>query len=305
MKVDYEGKKNNLPDFLFVGTGKAGTSSIYKYLKEHPEVFLPEVKETLFYQIVDNPNKAQLQYLRGVTEDFDSYLRLFEGAQESAVCGEVTPSYLYYHNLVIPNIQRYHPNWKDLKIAITLRNPIEKVISQYFFVKNTLKYKKDSSIEEMLQKEKLRIKENKLLPDLFLVDTSLYYQSVKAYLSTFDKVEFFLYDDLKNSSQALFSKVCDFIEVDNSFVPSSINEVFNKSQNLIPRNKFLLKVINKGFASRVGKIFSPQMQQMMKVNIMKEEEIAAETIERLKKIFHDDIKRTEDLISIELSHWLK
>src|SRR6185312_8267384 len=85
-----------LPDFFIVGHAKSGTTAMYEMLRPHPEIFMPEVKETWYFarelrsplRKGDNPRHP---------ETLEGYLALFAGAQPGQKLGEATPSYLYSH----------------------------------------------------------------------------------------------------------------------------------------------------------------------------------------------------------------
>ena len=70
------------PNFLIVGAAKAGTSSLWHWLGQHPDVFMPENKEPGFFT-----------HGYGL-DDFDDYLRLFEGGRGKRCVGEATAAYL-------------------------------------------------------------------------------------------------------------------------------------------------------------------------------------------------------------------
>ena len=55
MVVDYNGKLTKLPDFFVVGAARSGTTSLHYYLKQHPEIFVPEVKEIEFFRFLNTP----------------------------------------------------------------------------------------------------------------------------------------------------------------------------------------------------------------------------------------------------------
>ena len=121
-------------DFLLVGAPKAGTSSVHKYLFQHPDIFLTEQKELLFWHLISNPNKTQADYMNIYIDSLDKYLTLFDAAEPEQICGEITPSYLYYHEYVISNLKKLHPKWQKVKIIIILREPVDKSISHYKFL---------------------------------------------------------------------------------------------------------------------------------------------------------------------------
>ena len=77
-----------LPNFLVIGAGKAGTTSLYRYLAEHPDVYMSPVKEPSFFcdadQLVDTP----------AIRSRDAYERLFAGVNDEHAIGEASPKYL-------------------------------------------------------------------------------------------------------------------------------------------------------------------------------------------------------------------
>lgn len=101
---------NKLPNFLIVGTAKCGTTSIYHYLKQYPQVFLPRHKEPLFMMsaIYEKLNPKDPRYRISETHtvfSFDDYKKLFEEVKNEKAIGEASTTYLYYHEMAIPNIE--------------------------------------------------------------------------------------------------------------------------------------------------------------------------------------------------------
>ncbi|OAD23701.1 sulfotransferase [Candidatus Thiomargarita nelsonii] len=312
MRVIINDRKRNVPDFLFVGTGKSGTTSIHFYLKQHPQLFLPEIKEPKFFHIVSNPNQSMQKYAKYIVQDFESYLALFDEAKTEQLCGEVTPSYLYFHNYAIPNIKKYHPEWEKLKIIIILRNPVEKAFSQYVFAKNTHGLTSET-FEEGLSREPMRLKTGDSPPDLFYVDSSMYYSSVKAYMDSFKEVKVFLYDELKNSPEMLMADMLSFIGANKDFVKQmELGKRYNPGQNtLVPRNfgsRVISSILNLN-PSLIKKVLRDVLgqHQMSKAREYlfkeKKEVMSEETAIRLRDTFREDVRRLEKLINRDLSHW--
>lgn len=293
---------NNYPDFLIVGAAKSGTTSLHNYLKEHPQVVLPEeLKETLFWHITTNPNKVQTKYLKKHINDLQDYLDLFKNTSENMICGEVTPSYLYYHKFVINNMKKNHPKWKDVKIIIILRESVSKVISHYHFVTNTLGIK-DKSLKDALEKEPQRLKENNCLLDLFYIDSTLYYKQVKAYLENFNHVQILFFDDLVKNPQEVINKITDFLGVSQFKNYTNIGNKFNVSKRrLIPKNnaaKLLIRLKQKiPFRSKIKYLF--QVDNIIS-KMYKEESVDISTKIKLKNIFFEDIKKLSELLNIDL-----
>ncbi|MEQ8956354.1 MAG: sulfotransferase, partial [Coleofasciculus sp. C2-GNP5-27] len=74
-----------LPTFLIIGVQKAGTTSIYNYLKQHPQIYMSPVKETNFLE----KNWEELETQRKAKIDtFEKYCQLFEGVTDEIAIGE-------------------------------------------------------------------------------------------------------------------------------------------------------------------------------------------------------------------------
>ncbi len=81
-----------VPDFFVVGHPKCGTTALYEMLRSHPDIYMPELKET-WYFVPELRRSATRSSLR--PNDLDEYLALFAGAGERQIAGEATPSYLW------------------------------------------------------------------------------------------------------------------------------------------------------------------------------------------------------------------
>src|SRR3954469_9979377 len=82
-----------LPDFLVIGAYKAGTTSLDRYLRTHPEIFLPAVKEPSYFAFT-GPNDAGRPRPPGAVTDRGKYLALFDSVADERAIGEVSPEYL-------------------------------------------------------------------------------------------------------------------------------------------------------------------------------------------------------------------
>ena len=115
------------PDFFIVGAAKSGTTSLYSYVRQHPEVFLPSMKEPRFFVDPDYFGGDALGHLTQV-RDLDEYLGLFAGAPECARVGEASPVYLYSRGTA-ERIRGFRP---DASIVAILRNPVDRAYSHYW-----------------------------------------------------------------------------------------------------------------------------------------------------------------------------
>jgi Sulfotransferase family len=121
-------------DFLVIGAAKAGTTSLHEYLRTHPELYLPEAKEQLFFT-------RDEAYESG----WDAFAAVaFYGAPENRLWGMVTPHYLAGPVLWrkstatadaqahIVTARRIAALFPDLKLIALLRDPVERALSSYW-----------------------------------------------------------------------------------------------------------------------------------------------------------------------------
>ena len=113
-----------LPNFFIVGAPRAGTTSLYRYLRRHPQVFMPAVKEPHFFANI-NPDPDQRHLFPAMDEG--QYVRLFRGALHYRAIGEASPSYLVTKGAA----ERIKARVPNAKIIMLLRDPTERAFSHY------------------------------------------------------------------------------------------------------------------------------------------------------------------------------
>ncbi len=128
-------------DFTIIGAQKAGTTSLYDYLAQHPDVYLPAEKENLFFSRED-------LYRRG-----DAYLRhYYRRYAGERVCGHA-----YVHLLVIPeSAPRMWEYNSAMRLIAVLRNPIDRAYSGYWQARRT-GVERCASFEEAIAQEPARL----------------------------------------------------------------------------------------------------------------------------------------------------
>lgn len=168
------------PNLFVVGAPRSGTTSLWRWLGAHPEIFMSPVKEPRFF----SGNRSR----RSVT-DRDSYLRLFDGARDEKLRGEATPSYLWSKR-VAKAIHGFSP---EAKIVISLREPVDWTHSAY--LRNL-----EDGIEERTFLEAVSddLAHRGAAPDRSpYVRPALYARSVERYIQTFgDRVTVLFFEDL-------------------------------------------------------------------------------------------------------------
>jgi len=300
-------KKIKKPDFFIVGAPKCGTTALYFYLRQHPQIFMPEVKEIHFFG-------SDLKFLhrkKKLTED--EYLSFFRDIKDEKRIGEVSVWYLYSKKAA-KEIKAFNPN---AQIIIMLRNPVDMIYSNYFqFLYN--ENEELNSFEEALEAENDR-KKGKRIPKkahfvqgLFYRETGKYYEQVKRYIEVFsrDKIHFIIFDDFVKRTAESYKQVLEFLNVDSTFIPSfkKINST-KKARSQRLRRILLFPPGWLFFLTRIipAKIGKKAFNFLIEINKKKFEKpkmndnIRKELISYFKK----DVLSLSELIQYDLSFWLQ
>jgi len=286
-----------LPNFFIVGAPKAGTTSLFHYLDEHPEVFMSPVKEPNYFSYNEIVAQA-LYYVEKGVGDQGAYENLFQDASGAKAVGEASVSYLFYNNVGA----KIHSLLPEAKIIIVLRDPTARAFSHYLMDRRL-------GYVNVPFDDIVRQNSNHPLQNLYYQQSVLlgmYYEQVKRYLELFGekRVKIFLNDDLKTDTPGVVRSLFEFLEVD-----TSVNHDFSRKHNVYgkPRNflvqYFYTKKILRGL---MKKILPVQLASNMKKSLVVPGEkpvMNTETKAFLQKIYHEDVKKLSGLINRDLAHW--
>lgn len=274
------------PDIIILGAAKAGTTSVYAYLKQHPDIFVPSLKE--------------LNFFTDPSGDFSKYLDNFRGG-ENKITVEVSSDYLYSGPETAKRIKKYLPN---VKLAAILRDPVERAYSDYCM---DIRYGKAlSSFPEALRGEiKTRY-----------INQGLYFKQLMRYLAVFreDQIKIFLYEDLCSDPVGFMQDMFNYIGVSNSFFVPDVSIRWQKGA--IPKNRLweaLLsqKNIIRFIIANILRVFmSLESRQKIRkilrnVNLRKKIPLDINTRKELLEYYKEDIVNLQKVIKRDLSDWLR
>ncbi|MCK9372280.1 MAG: sulfotransferase [Sulfuricurvum sp.] len=288
-----------LPNFIIVGAPKAGTTSLYYYLSEHPQVFMSDPKEVNFFSR-EEIERQGLYYDSFRVKSIEEYEKLFETVSTEKAIGEGSVSYLFYPETA-EKIKEMLP---DVKIIILLRDPIERGFSHYL-----MDYRLglvSLPFEAIVNKS-----ENHKNMDLYYqqyIELGLYYEQVKRYLDLFGEgqVKIYLQEELRKNSDAVIKDLYDFLEIDPLSFPDTEREhnVFS-----MPRNKFIHALYASYPIRTLMSVLIPNSLKDRLINLFFDRKNKPKLDQRIKedllKLFTPDIKNLEQLIGRDLSHWYK
>ncbi len=230
MKVVYQSKEILLPDFLVVGASRSGTTSLYSYLKNHPDVFMPALKEPQFFSYLGEAYSPHTDDIRSEPWNVEDYLGLFGSTGPGQILGEASTSYLYIYPRTQNNIRKlYGDRMKKLKIIGVLRDPVSRAWSTYMLRKQGGGWTEDFfTIARELEAAGDPYEYYNFLR------SGLYYEQVKAYQTRFPLSRFFLFEELTSEPERVFKEILEFVGARKVFVASNVGKQYNFSG--VPRN---------------------------------------------------------------------
>ncbi len=288
----------NMPNFFIVGTVKGGTTSLYEYLKQHPQVFMASPKEPHFFSNL----KPSQEYLgKRVVSNRADYLSLFKEASHFNAVGEASTSYLWEKETPY-RIKKCIPN---AKIIIILRDPIDRAFSHYLMdVRDGLQ---DRPFYDALLEDYSATEKGYFISHLY-VELGMYYKQVKRYIDAFGRQSLLIlsFDDFKRDSGMVFGKVARFLEIDIKSIGSiATNRAYNAFA--APRNKVAKLILRNKEISMFGKAFMPRSAR----NILIERILLShnkpnmdfQSIKFLRELYNDDMEQLKDLIGWVPYRW--
>ena len=302
-----------VPNFFIVGAPKCGTTALYTYLSQHPQVFMPPYKKEPHYFASDLNRNPRIVKTHEWIINSEEYLALFEQADNAVAVGEASVLYLYSETAA-NEIYRFNPH---AKIIIMLRHPVEMTYSLHQQrVYNMVE--KTKSFEKALELEKKQgLEGNDLPPDELKFfrywEIALYSRQVKRFLNTFprNQIHLILYEEFKYDTVRIYRETLEFLNVDETFQTEFA--VINKGKIL---HSQLAQKIIKARPNLIIKPLHAIMPKWMRHQLaMLLINLNIKNIERppltpglranLISFFKNDILELSALIDRDLSMWLE
>ncbi|OUV70037.1 MAG: hypothetical protein CBC83_09545 [Flavobacteriales bacterium TMED123] len=297
--------KKNLPNFIIIGAMKAATTSIYTYLKQHPDIFMPKVKEPMFFNnyhqdnkyVVKGSNKKKITTLK-------QYKSLFDEVKAEGAIGEASPSYIY-NEKAAELIKKEIPN---VKIIVVLRQPVERAYSNFLHAKRAGK-EAENDFEKTFDLEDERKIAN-WSPLYHYKSKGFYFEQLQRYFKVFPKenIKILLFEDIVKSPMESTQKLFSFLEVDANFKPDTSRKtnVSGKPKGMLGWILMKIRYYNLLPNIQLSK-YLPQsaIRLLFKAVYEKPEKLDKHLKKKLtEKHFKSDILQLEKLIEKDLSHWL-
>lgn len=185
-----------LPNFIIAGAPKSGSSSLWQYLRQHPDIFFPLQKELFFFDF---------NFEKGL----EWYEAFFDAQQNERAIGEATVWYMRWNgvpekmNKVLPGV----------KLIFLLRHPVDRAYSNWCHEKRDGIHPFDESFERFLTR-----------PDRdsrTIISSGYYARHLRRFLSQFPETQIHvcLMSDLRTAPDETCRKIFQFLDVDDTFQP--------------------------------------------------------------------------------------
>lgn len=215
--VTAESPGQRVPDFFIIGHEQSGTTALYRMLKRHPQIFMPDLKEPRFFM---RDSGSQLPNPKGVyPHTLDEYLALFDAARPDQRAGEASPQYIR-SPAAARRIATVQP---AARIIALLREPTS-FLRTYHFENVGSATESERDLRKALALEEYRRKGDRIprrcqAPNrLFYSDHVRYVEQLRRYEALFSSSHLLpiIYDDFRSDNEATVRKVLRFLEVDDS-----------------------------------------------------------------------------------------
>jgi hypothetical protein len=313
-----------LPNFLIVGTGKAGTTSLYSYLRQHPQIYMSPVKEPGYFaseiraEALSEPLRRHLALqslalpellndgkpvkpFGWIAAEWEDYIRLFQGVNGEKAIGEASAAYLWSATAAA-NI---HARLPDARIIMILRDPAERAFSQYL---HQLSVGLTGATFRQHLEACARGGDRKLSPIYPFLEIGLYHQQVKRYLDLFprDRIRIYRYEEAWRQPANLLADVFRFLEVDAAFQPDLSRQ---SHQRRAPRFVGLHHFLKQSGLWYPLKACLPTrlISSLRRLAFRRGPSLTMDPRDRQYLIgyYHDDIQSLSALLGRDLSSWLR
>jgi sulfotransferase family protein len=205
-------------DFLVIGAPKSGTTSLFQYIRHHPQIFIPPQKELPFFC------NDEL-FSQGWDHFSEEY---FADASDQSLIGKVTPQYMKFPQTVAERLYRTMPS---VKLMALLRNPIDRAFSHYRMAyRRGWKQQSSISFEETITRETDPTFEWDPAGCLGL---GCYARILQIYLNSFPKEQLLILfaEDLQDKPQKMLNEILLFLDLERGFLPGNLNKKYHVGGN--------------------------------------------------------------------------
>jgi hypothetical protein len=288
--------KKVLPNTVLIGAQKAGTTALYNWISQHPEVYGDQAMK-------DFPFFCDSRYFDKGEDWFAARFSKWNG-ERIILHGYV--HYLFFAKETAARLKAFNP---DLKLLVVLRNPAERAYSAYLQARKTgneLIPSFDTAIDYELSGNLHSFKD---IANRSYISHGRYSESIRTFYKYFDpkQIKIALYDELKDNPEGSCREFFEFLSVDNNH----ISKITSDNEYGVPKSRLVQGLIRKGIKWPLIREIIPinmrirSRQIIRKINTRKGEKplLESSTWQRLDNLYKTEIGHLESLLDKDLSSW--
>jgi hypothetical protein len=308
-----------MPNFFIIGAQKAGTTSLYRYLDQHPQIYMSPLKEPFFFDNEINSKGEVVQQRFGGPgrqraprfANLEEYRTLFRAVKGEKAIGEASPLYIYAPGTA-ERIKRYVP---EARLIALLRNPADRAYSA-FLQAVRIGVEPLTDFARALRDEEDRIRDNWHYAFHYR-DRGLYFEQLERYYRVFgrERVGVWLYEDLRDDPAGVAQSVFRFLRVDDAFTPDTFSKYnpagvpqSEAAHVMIRTMDTAVGVARRTFLPPTSKVFLfvNRVRQVLQSRMLaKPPPIDPKIRRELLEGYKEDILKLQELVGRDLSRWLE
>jgi len=264
-----------LPNFIIIGAMKGGTSSLYEYIATHPNIVSSSMKETNYFT------------QNGFKKGLDWYNQQFSDGGQYAF--EASPNYSKCH--IFPGVpERMFSILPKIKLIYIVRDPIERIISQY--IHNYANGRESQTLSDILKDT-----------NNSYIQTSKYFFQIQAFLEYYPENNLLIIESeqLRKDPSKTLNNIFNFLSITPEYDPNIIGELFHESKvkerKSIIEQELCKRINNPYLQKKIKQLANPLRKEIKKpILTYKEKEI-------LSNVLAPDIKNLRTFSGLEFSDW--
>lgn len=267
------------PNFFLIGAAKSGTTTLYRALGEHEDVFMPEVKEPHVYAYLADPSTAAHAYADAAAAR-RRYADLYAGVDGERAVGDASTT-----NLVVPGASAaIAADVPDARVVAILLQPVDRAFSHHsHFV--AARGDDITDFATAVREEEPRREAGFPFTYQYL-GWSRYSRQLQPFFERFgrDRLLVHLYDDLCTDAEAVVRSTFRFLEVADDRPLRPVGR-FNRVEDRSPGRWGARRLFRRAGGGVVRPTLDPQLRAELTAG------------------FHDEIVELEELLGRDLSVW--
>lgn len=290
-----------LPNFVCPGAPKSGTTTVFQLLKQHPEIYLPRVKEPKFFSEHQNYSKGLDWY----------QTEFYPDAQGKKIIGDMSPDYMIYH--YVPERIRQCLG-ENVRLVFMLRNPVDRAYSHYLMNRWWSGEHRpfEKAVHDNIESIRREGPWNK--PDNYVCG-SLYYLQIINFLNYFPKenMKFILFEDYIKDTIKIVNEIICFLGL-QSDREMEFKMKINRAR--FPRSMIVSRVIGSlAFKNTISAILGSDkmtrkcLRYLHQLNTSRKKNqypaVPDHVRNKLRDYFAGDLVKLEELIGKDIGLWLR